>query len=56
LFVGVFFNLGLLGYYKYANFFVENINAIKGTEIVLDQIILAAGDILFHLSADCLSG
>ena len=40
LFFGVASNLGLLGYYKYANFFVENINAITGAEIVLDQIIL----------------
>ena len=26
LFVGVFLNLGLLAYFKYANFFVENVN------------------------------
>jgi len=40
LFLGVASNLGLLGYYKYANFFIENINVITGAEIVLDQIIL----------------
>ncbi len=40
LFFGVASNLGLLGYYKYANFFIENVNAITGAEILLDQIVL----------------
>lgn len=29
---GVVFNLGLLGYYKYAGFFVENLNDFAGTQ------------------------
>jgi D-alanyl-lipoteichoic acid acyltransferase DltB (MBOAT superfamily) len=37
---GVAANLGLLGYYKYANFFVDNINAAAGTGIELPPIIL----------------
>lgn len=40
LIVGVVGNLGLLAYFKYANFFVYNFNALTGENIVLDQIIL----------------
>ncbi len=38
--VGVVANLGLLGYFKYANFFVENVNWALGTEWQLDSIVL----------------
>jgi len=37
---GVAANLALLGYYKYANFFVENINTISGSHFTLEKIIL----------------
>jgi D-alanyl-lipoteichoic acid acyltransferase DltB (MBOAT superfamily) len=40
LIFGVIVNLGLLAYFKYANFFVDNLNNIAGTDIVLEQIIL----------------
>ncbi|MBT3510179.1 MAG: MBOAT family protein [Nitrospina sp.] len=40
LFAGVAGNLALLGYFKYANFFVDNINALTGGGIVLERIIL----------------
>ena len=40
LILGVAANLGMLGYFKYANFFVDNLNNIAGTDIVLEQIIL----------------
>ncbi|MBT5260335.1 MAG: MBOAT family protein, partial [Nitrospina sp.] len=40
LVVGIAANLGLLGYFKYANFFVDNINALTGSDIVLERIIL----------------
>jgi alginate O-acetyltransferase complex protein AlgI len=30
--LGVIFNLGLLGYFKYANFFVHNLEVLWGTE------------------------
>ena len=36
-------NLALLGYYKYANFFVTNLNAVAGTSWSLGDIILPLG-------------
>jgi alginate O-acetyltransferase complex protein AlgI len=38
--VGIAANLGLLGYFKYSNFFVDNINALIGSDIVFEQVIL----------------
>jgi len=43
LFWGVTANLLLLGYYKYANFFVHNLNALAGTDWALGKIILPLG-------------
>ena len=40
LIIGVAVNLGLIGYFKYANFFVTNVNAIAGTEFDIVAIIL----------------
>jgi alginate O-acetyltransferase complex protein AlgI len=40
---GIIGNLTLLGYYKYANFFVENINHLTGWAINLGTIILPLG-------------
>ncbi|MBL4763302.1 MAG: MBOAT family protein [Gammaproteobacteria bacterium] len=40
LIAGVTFNLFLLGYFKYANFFVNNINSVFHTSMSLDEIIL----------------
>lgn len=40
LIFGVVINLALLAYFKYANFFVDNLNAIIGSEFTLDKIIL----------------
>lgn len=40
LILGVVANLGLLGYYKYANFFVDNINAVLDLGFNLERIIL----------------
>ncbi|MFQ5643316.1 MAG: MBOAT family O-acyltransferase [Thiogranum sp.] len=37
---GVAVNLGLLGYFKYANFFVDNINGLFGSAFHLETIIL----------------
>jgi alginate O-acetyltransferase complex protein AlgI len=37
---GIVSNLSLLGYFKYANFFVENLNWFAGTNIDFGQIIL----------------
>ncbi len=36
-------NLLLLGYYKYANFFLGNLNAVAGTHLTLVEIILPLG-------------
>ncbi|WP_068808220.1 MBOAT family O-acyltransferase [Thauera phenolivorans] len=38
--IGIAFNLGLLGYYKYANFTVNSINAIVDTQFHLQTIVL----------------
>ncbi|WP_269543151.1 MBOAT family O-acyltransferase [Cerasicoccus fimbriatus] len=40
LLVGVFANLALLGYFKYANFFVDNINSLLEVGWTLDKVIL----------------
>lgn len=36
-------NLIALGYYKYANFFIENINSLSGSEYAIKAIILPLG-------------
>jgi alginate O-acetyltransferase complex protein AlgI len=38
--LGILANLGFLGYYKYANFFVANMTALTGFEIGLKTVIL----------------
>jgi D-alanyl-lipoteichoic acid acyltransferase DltB (MBOAT superfamily) len=38
--LGVTVNLAALGYFKYANFFVDNMNAAFGSGIVFDTVIL----------------
>jgi alginate O-acetyltransferase complex protein AlgI len=43
LVIALFFNLGLLGYFKYANFFIENINALLGQHWNIAQVILPIG-------------
>ncbi|AGR78095.1 membrane bound O-acyl transferase, MBOAT family [Aliarcobacter butzleri 7h1h] len=40
---GILFNLGLLGYFKYTDFFLDNFNGIFGTNIPLPHIILPLG-------------
>ena len=40
LIMGVSGNLILLGYFKYANFFVDNLNLVTGVDINLETIIL----------------
>ena len=41
--VGILFNVCLLGYYKYTDFFTENINEIFDTTYTLRRIILPVG-------------
>jgi len=40
LIYGIIFNLGLLGYYKYADFFIKNANFIFGADIHLLRLVL----------------
>ena len=41
--LGVIINLSILGYYKYANFFIDNLNAFVNTNIILYEVILPLG-------------
>ncbi len=38
--LGILFNVGLLAYYKYFNFFIDNINSVLEHPISIDQIVL----------------
>jgi alginate O-acetyltransferase complex protein AlgI len=40
---GIVVNLAVLGYFKYANFFVDNLNAFTGLELVLGTVVLPIG-------------
>jgi len=40
LVIGIALNLGVLGYFKYANFFVANLNALTGAPVYLSPIVL----------------
>ena len=41
--LGVAFNLGLLGYFKYADFFIANLNAVTGADVGLLRVALPLG-------------
>jgi len=43
LVAGIVFNLGLLGYYKYADFFIANVNAVVGAHVGLLHVALPLG-------------
>ncbi len=43
MWAGIVFNLGLICYFKYTFFFVENVNYLAGTGLVIGQIILPLG-------------
>jgi len=40
LYTGILFNLGLLGYFKYADFFINNVNAALSTQIPELNVVL----------------
>ncbi|OHD63047.1 MAG: acetyltransferase [Spirochaetes bacterium RBG_13_51_14] len=40
---GLCFNIGMLGYFKYTNFFIENINVISNSNLGLMKIMLPLG-------------
>ena len=56
LVLGLLGNLGLLGYFKYANFFLDNLNWLLGTSIRGAVAAAALGDQFLYLSADCFPG
>ena len=41
--IGILFNVGLLFYYKYFNFFIDNTNRFLHTDIVVKKIMLPLG-------------
>lgn len=41
--IGIIVNVALLGYYKYTDFFIENINFVTGANIALKNIALPIG-------------
>jgi D-alanyl-lipoteichoic acid acyltransferase DltB (MBOAT superfamily) len=43
LWFGIIFDLSLLGYYKYANFFVDNLNLVTHSNWQVDKILLPLG-------------
>lgn len=43
LILAILFNISLLGYYKYTNFFINNLNYFLEKDIILAQIILPLG-------------
>jgi D-alanyl-lipoteichoic acid acyltransferase DltB (MBOAT superfamily) len=43
LILGLVGNLALLGYFKYVNFFIDNVNAVSGSNIDWPQIVLPIG-------------
>ncbi|MBE7382996.1 MAG: MBOAT family protein [Leptolyngbya sp. SIO1E4] len=43
LWSGIIFNLGILGYYKYASFFISSLNGIIGANLPTPEILLPLG-------------
>ena len=43
LVVGLVWNLALLGYFKYANFFIDNVDALFGSHVDIARIVLPIG-------------
>ena len=41
--IGVLLNVGLIGYFKYYDFFIENINLVFGSDFALRHILLPLG-------------
>lgn len=61
LIAGLVYNIGFLGYFKYADFFIENINTVTGSEFLPLQIILPLGISFFTFQViaylvDCYKG
>ena len=43
LILSIIISLGILGYFKYANFFITNVNAVMGMKIPLLKVVLPIG-------------
>ena len=43
LVIGILFNVGLIGYFKYYDFFIENINLVFGSSFTLHHLLLPLG-------------
>lgn len=43
LIVGLIFDISLLLYFKYTNFFIDNVNNLLGTKIIIKKIIMPLG-------------
>src|SRR2546422_1082067 len=43
LVLGIVLNLATLGYFKYANFFVDNLDAVAGLDLALGTVVLPIG-------------
>lgn len=61
LILAICFNIGLLGYFKYTDFFIENINALFGASFMLRHILLPLGISFFTFQQlafviDCYKG
>lgn len=41
--VGVLFNIGLLGYFKYYDFFISNVNSLSGSNMSFKHLMLPLG-------------
>ena len=54
--LGVVGNLAALGYFKYANFFIDSVNQVSGAGFQLARHHPAAGHLVLHLHADRLPG
>ena len=59
--MGVIANVAFLAYYKYMNFFLENVNALFGTDFVMKNVVLPIGISFFTFQliaflVDCYRG
>ena len=48
LIMGIIFNLGLLAYFKYTDFFIENVNVALGSQFDLLHVLLPLAIIVFR--------
>ena len=54
LIFGLTANILLLGYFKYTNFFIDNVNYIFQSNIEVAKVILPLGISFFYFHTDCL--